>query len=181
MLKYAEKTDDFCDYRASFEKFAENRGIRLTPQREAIIAELYHASRQYSPKHYSIDELHMATRVHFPKLGLATVYRTVRLLVEAGLARELQTGDNLCRYEAADAKGHGHLICRNCGQVIDIMNPKLEFLKKKFFSDYNFFVEGQMIVFHGVCEHCHNTQYSNPPDDCACQTTPSNTLPNHGA
>ena len=109
-------------YQETFADFMQERGLHITRQRMAV-ADLFAGA----PGHYSMEEIHDALKEKEPGIGQATVYRTVKLLLEAGLVRELYFGDGISRYEVAGPQGaHNHLVCRNCGEVVEIDSPALE-------------------------------------------------------
>ena len=83
-----------------FRSFLKNKGLRNTPQRQQIMEVFFNESG-----HLTTEEIYDRVRKEDPSLGQATVYRTMKLLCEAGLAREVRFGDGLARYEhAADAR-----------------------------------------------------------------------------
>src|SRR5512147_2118389 len=93
--------------------FLRQKGLKQTDQREKIL-DIFLSN----VKHVSADELHAIIRKSDPKIGFSTVYRTLRLLTDAGLAREVNFGDGRSRFEKAfDKNQHGHLICTNCGRT----------------------------------------------------------------
>ena len=100
-------------------------GLNTTDQREAIVEAFLH-----STAHVSIDELLARVRKKHPRVGYATVYRTVRLLIEAGLASPLQVGKEQTRYEVAGAH-HDHLICMKCNLILEFESEEIERLQEK--------------------------------------------------
>ena len=94
-----------------FRSFLKNKGLRNTPQRQQIMEVFFNESG-----HLTTEEIYDRVRKEDPSLGQATVYRTMKLLCEAGLAREVRFGDGLARYEHAADAHHDHLICENCGR-----------------------------------------------------------------
>lgn len=106
----------------SFRAFLTRKGLKLTRQRLAI-GEAFYGSEQ----HLSLQELTDRSKVHEPSIGFATVYRTMRLLVEGGLAVEHQFSDGHARYEpAVDGEHHDHLICVQCGWILEFEDPETE-------------------------------------------------------
>ncbi|MFC2165440.1 Fur family transcriptional regulator [Acidobacteriota bacterium] len=131
---------------------------RWTAPREAILQLLSGSS-----KHMSAKEVYAAIHRHDPGVGLTTVYRTLGLLHEMGLIHKFAAGDGHRRYEfAADEtkEHHHHLICTNCGKIIDyseFVDEELALVKKiedKLSKKYNFEISDHNIEFLGLCPKC---------------------------
>lgn len=106
-------------------EFLKSHRLNTTDQREAIVDAFLRTTG-----HVSIDELLARVRRRHPGIGYATVYRTLRLLVESGLATERQFGDNQTRYEVA-TEHHDHLICVKCGLILEFESPEIERLQEE--------------------------------------------------
>ncbi|MDD5084818.1 MAG: transcriptional repressor [Candidatus Omnitrophica bacterium] len=127
--------------------------------REAILSTLGKAS-----KHLSAEEIYLAVHKIYPNIGLTTVYRNLELLIGTGLVNKFDFGDGRARYELSEgpmgARHHHHLICTNCGRVIDytdFINEEVELLKKTergLSKKYDFRIAGHLIQFHGLCNRC---------------------------
>ena len=134
-------------------------GYRLTIPRETIIEVLSKAA-----KHLSAEEIYLAVHKVYPAIGLTTIYRTLELLAQIGLVFKFDFGDGRARYELAEGpKGirqHHHLVCTNCGRVIDytdLIDEAKEFLSqtmKALTKKYNFKIANHLIQFYGLCEKC---------------------------
>lgn len=103
---------------------AEKR-LNTTTQREAIVDQFFRTQ-----DHISIDELLARVRKRHQRVGYATVYRTLKLLVESGLAMERQFGDGQARFEVA-GEHHDHLICTKCGLILEFEDDEIERLQEK--------------------------------------------------
>src|SRR6476619_2174136 len=104
----------------NLEKFFEEHGVKHTAQREAIVREFLNTK-----EHISIDELLRRVRVQHPSVGYATVYRTLRLLKEVGLADERHFGDGKALYEPIGEHHHDHLICTSCHKIVEFENDEI--------------------------------------------------------
>jgi len=134
-------------------------GYRLTIPREAIIDILSKTS-----EHLSAEDIYLAVHKVYPNIGLTTVYRTLELLVQLGLVVKFDFGDGRARYELTEGpKGrlhHHHLICANCGRIIDytdFIDEELELLRKTekgLEKKFNFKITNHLIQFYGLCEDC---------------------------
>jgi len=128
----------------------ERRGLRSTDQRKLIVETFFNA-----PNHISIEELLAEVRQQDPKVGYATVYRTLKLLTECGVAFERKFGDGLTRYELADESSHhDHLICTSCSKIIEFEEPKIEELQEKIATRYGFELLSHKHEMYGTCAEC---------------------------
>ncbi len=112
-------------------------------------------------KHVSCDELYRLIRGEHPEIGYATVYRTLKLIQEAGLAREVDFGDKVLRLEHEYGhKHHDHLICLACGKFFEVFDPDIEALQEKLAKKQNFTpVRHKMDIF-GYCQKCQGKSAS---------------------
>lgn len=133
---------------------------RLTEPRKAILDVL-----NKTDNHLNAKQIYRIVSKIYPKVGLATIYRNLELLVRLRLIWKLDTGDNKTRYELAEGPGtihHHHLICKKCNKIRDYsetIDDEKEFLKnkeRKLSRKYNFKIEGHFIDFFGLCSKCLN-------------------------
>ncbi len=137
-------------FREMLQSHMERRGLRSTDQRKLIVESFFR-----SPNHISIEELLAQVRQQDPKVGYATVYRTLKLLTECGVAFERKFGDGLTRYELADeASHHDHLICTSCSKIIEFEEPKIEELQEKIATRYGFELLSHKHEMYGTCADC---------------------------
>lgn len=110
---------------AQFRAELAEQGLRITTQRE-LIAEVFFTSG----RHLSLNDISDLVRERRKGVGFATVYRTMRLMVERGLANEHKFGENQTLYEVAeDGEHHDHLICVDCGKIVEFEEPAIEALQ----------------------------------------------------
>src|ERR1700722_18927686 len=113
-------------FRGVLHQYMAKKGLRSTDQRRLIVETFFH-----SPNHVSIEELLAQVRREDSKVGYATVYRTLKLLAECGVANERKFGDGLTRYELADESSHhDHLICVECGTIVEFEEERIEGLQE---------------------------------------------------
>lgn len=137
-------------FRTLLHEHMTRRGLRSTDQRRLIVETFF-----ASPNHISIEELLAEVRQKDPKVGYATVYRTLKLLTECGVAFERKFGDGLTRYELADEESHhDHLICVECGKIIEFEEPKIEELQEKVATRYGFLLKSHKHEMYGTCPEC---------------------------
>jgi Fur family ferric uptake transcriptional regulator len=138
------------DYQKRFMVVMKERGLHITRQRLSI-ARMLHALRG----HPSIDEVHAELKKTEPDVGLTTVYRTLRLLKDAGLAMELRGKEGTVRFEAVrEPKRHAHLVCRHCGSVREICSRELEEARSALARQYAFSPEEEAHCIYGLCPAC---------------------------
>lgn len=129
-------------------------GFKITPQRRAIVEILL----KHKDKHLSSEEIYDLVRVECPEIGLATVYRTMQLLDDVGAISKLNLDDGCIRYELdlddSDAHNHHHLICKNCGCIIEVKEDLLESIEEQIQKIYKFNILDHDVKFYGLCEDC---------------------------
>jgi len=137
-------------YRELLAGYMAKKGLRSTKQRDHIVeAFLAH------PDHVSIEELLARVRERDSAIGYATVYRTLKLLTESGVANERKFGDGLTRYELADGDAHhDHLICLECQRIIEFEEPEVERLQEEIARKHGFLVRSHKHEMYGVCADC---------------------------
>jgi Fur family ferric uptake transcriptional regulator len=105
--------------------------------------------------HLSAEELYQKVQKVDPGIGLTTVYRTLKLLTEAGLAKERRFGgEPQGVFEKQDEKHHDHLICTRCGKIIEFNEPALEAIQDEVAKKYGFVVEDHKMELYGLCKTC---------------------------
>jgi Fur family ferric uptake transcriptional regulator len=137
------------DERAEFGRFLAAKGLKMTKQR-ALIFELF-LKRE---GHLSSEELYGLVKKKDPSIGRATVYRALKLFKEADLAREVDFGEGLARYEHSSGPHHDHLICVRCGKAIEVVDESIEELQEKLSRRHGFTLTGHKMQLFGVCPAC---------------------------
>jgi Fur family ferric uptake transcriptional regulator len=133
-----------------FRGYLHRSRLPLTHQREAIAMALFEAEH-----HQSVDDLADLLRARGEQVGKATIYRTLNLLVGAGLARELDFGEGFKRYEhqAGEAQ-HDYLVCTRCGKVARFRRDAMDRLQADVAAELGFAVQSRMLKIYGLCESC---------------------------
>ena len=124
------------------------RGFRMTSQRLAILHALRHAGTHLSPR-----EVYKQAKQELPGLTEPTVYRTLEFLAENGLARPSQIGNGHLMYEIA-GNDHHHIVCRMCGDEIEVEHTVLEHLYRKLESTSGYVRIDSHMTFFGLCPSC---------------------------
>ena len=134
----------------TFNDFAASKGLRSTRQRD-IILDIFLSTHQ----HVSVEELYLKIKSSNPGIGQATVYRTLKLLVEAGLAREILLHDGQTRYEHVIAgEHHDHLVCTGCNTIIEFEDETIENLQKEIAARHGFLIKSHKMEMYGLCAKC---------------------------
>lgn len=103
----------------------------------------------------SAEELYALIKKAHPGIGYATVYRTLKLLAEAGMAEERRFEDGFTRYEYKTSEGHhDHLICTRCGQILEFENERIEALQQDVAKKNRFKVQSHKLELYGLCSDC---------------------------
>ena len=130
--------------------FIKRRGLRYTPQREEILKAFLSAEH-----HLSVEELHKIARKRNGSIGYVSVYRTMKLLEEAGLCSEVDFGDGKARFEHKYGHHHhDHLVCVKCGRCIEVSKPEIERLQDALAKDNGFVPLKHRLQIFGVCRRC---------------------------
>lgn len=134
------------------------KGLKVTQQRMLVLQTL----AENTGSHMAAEDICEIIRTGYPEIGLATVYRTVQLLLEMQLVDRIYLDDGCVRYEIghlfeSDSKhNHHHLICRGCGKVLPFEDDLLEELERHIEEDAGFHVLDHELKFYGLCKECLN-------------------------
>ncbi|HUI45724.1 MAG TPA: Fur family transcriptional regulator [Nitrospirota bacterium] len=130
--------------------YLSGQGLRSTTQRDKILRIFVDAGQ-----HLSAEELYLRVKRAHPGIGYATVYRTLKLLAEAGLADERRFEDGFTRYEfKASGNHHDHLICTQCGTILEFENERIEVLQQDVARKNKFMVQSHKLELYGICARC---------------------------
>lgn len=124
-------------------------GYKFTPQRWAVIQII--ASRQ---DHLTPTAIYEKVHQEHPNIGLVTVYRTLDILTKLELICELHAGGSCRSYTTGASERHHHLICSNCGRVVDFGGYDLDKLEQRLSRETGFDIEDQLLEFTGLCQAC---------------------------
>ena len=132
--------------------YIKQNNVRHSKPREQIITEFLKAE-----KHLSVNDIYRLVQKKFPTIGIATIYRSMKIACEAGLAREIDFGDGKIKYEHHFDHGHhDHLVCVRCGVYVEIVNDKIEKEQKSIAEKNKFKLITHRHVLYGICQECKN-------------------------
>jgi Fur family ferric uptake transcriptional regulator len=138
------------DRQALLDKYMTERGLKTTRQRTLIMETFFE-----SGGHQSVEEVWARVRKTDTRVSVATVYRTMKLLAESGLAHARNFGDGQTRYEAAIGRHHhDHLICTKCLKIIEFENDRIEALQDVVARRHGFKVTSHKMELYGLCREC---------------------------
>ena len=124
-------------------------GYRLTPQRLMILSAI-----ENSDQHISTEEIFSQVRARYPHVNISTVYRNLELLKNLSLVTETNMGGGRVRYHSSDKGHHHHLICQECGIVIELDKAVLSPLRNRLRRDYQFEADLKHLAILGRCQRC---------------------------
>ncbi len=125
------------------------KGYRLTPQRLMILSAI-----EDSENHISAEEIYAQVVAKYPHVNISTVYRTLELLERLGLVTETDLGGGRVKYHPAEKGHHHHLVCTECGVIIDLDESTLARLEDVLLNRYNFSAQLRHMAIFGRCAKC---------------------------
>jgi len=139
--------------KTKFKDYLLTQGLKTTQQRDLILEEFLR-----SASHLSTEELYLRLRRKNPRIGYATVHRTLKLFAECGIAEQRHFGDGQARYEASDHdEHHDHLICVTCGKIVEFEDPRIEELQTEVAGGHGFTIERHRLELYGCCSDCRQS------------------------
>jgi len=134
----------------TFRSYLEQQGLKSTRQREVIVDAFL-----ASGGHLSTEELYRTIREKHSNIGYATVHRTLKLLADCGLAAPRHFGDKQTRYEQhSEEHHHDHLICTQCGAIIEFEDETIERLQERVAKQHGFVIQHHRLELYGRCAAC---------------------------
>ncbi len=135
---------------AIFQRHLKSVGLKHTGQRDTILRAFLG-----SHEHLSTDELHRLVRRRHRRIGFTTVYRTLKLLADCGLASEVAFHDGIARYEHRyDRPNHHHMVCTECGKSVEFSSPEVDRLEAEIGRKYRYQPTRHTFQIYGICHDC---------------------------
>lgn len=131
-----------------FREYIRKKGLKSTRQRDEIAGWFFEHKG-----HLSADRIYREVKRVSPGIGFSTVYRTMKLLCEAGLVHERHFGEGEALYENVSSR-HDHCICTDCGRIIEFANPHVESLQSLAAQQFGFVLKSHKTELYGLCKAC---------------------------
>jgi len=148
-----------------FGRYLREQGLPVTHQREAVAEVVF-----TSPEHLSVDEIERRLRQGGERIGKATVYRTLDLLVRSRLVEEHDFGEGFKRYEHRLSRQpvHEHLICLECGKVIEFRSAEIQRVEARVRDEHGFLPARHRVEIYGICRECLEAGATIPAGGLTC-------------
>jgi Fur family transcriptional regulator, ferric uptake regulator len=139
---------------AIFRAYLRDRGLKYTPERQMLLLEVLG-----TPQHFEAEQLLISMRQSGKRVAKATIYRTLPLLADCGIIKQVQFGDNLARYEPILGQApHDHMVCGNCRRIIEFDSTQVESLRNVIAARHEFQPSGHRFQITGLCKECAPSQ-----------------------
>ncbi len=149
-LKHLHSTDEI---RTAFRSFCSDRGIRYTSARQAVLDAVLALH-----EHFEVEQILYLLRERGSRVGKATVYRTLPLLVDCGILKQVRFDVKHVHYEHDFGQGpHDHMVCENCGRIVEFSSEEVIKLRLKIGHQHEFHVSGHRLQLTGLCSECHKS------------------------
>ncbi|WP_299042692.1 Fur family transcriptional regulator [uncultured Campylobacter sp.] len=135
-----------------FKRVLRDNGLKYTKQREVLLQTLYNNSEHFTP-----EQLYLYIKERHPGLnvGIATVYRSLNLLEESGMVTSISFGAQGKKFELANKPHHDHMICRQCGVIVEFEDQIIEKRQLTIAKEHGFKLTGHIMQLYGVCSECN--------------------------
>jgi Fur family ferric uptake transcriptional regulator len=154
-------TEENSEEKEVFQQHIQRAGLKRTAQRDLILDVFLRTE-----EHLSSEDLYNLVKGEDPTVGHTTVYRTLKILTDAGLAREVRFGDGRTRYEHNyKHPHHDHMICTECGKTIEFFSAELEAIQDAILVKHKFTPIQHSLRIFGVCEDCRRLAGDRPQRD----------------
>ena len=133
-----------------FRQHLKKVGLKQTEQRDTILRTFIETR-----EHLSTEELARLVRKRDPGIGITTVYRTLKLLAECGLASEVAFHDGISRYEHQyNRRSHHHMVCTECGGSVEFFSPEVDKIEQEIGRKHHYLTTRHTFQVYGICEQC---------------------------
>jgi Fur family ferric uptake transcriptional regulator len=140
---------------SQFKQLLRSNNLKFTRQREVILYTLYNHTGHFTP-----EELYQLIKKERPELntGIATVYRTLSLLESAGIVTSISFGTQGKKYELGVKAHHDHIICTNCGKILEFFDEAIEKKQERIAEEFGFVMKDHSLKIFGICPECQKKE-----------------------
>ncbi|SHO81034.1 Ferric uptake regulation protein FUR [hydrothermal vent metagenome] len=144
---------DYDEFLDNFKDILKKNSLKYTKQRELIIETIFNDREHHTP-----EEIYMLIKEQNPdiNLGIATVYRTLSILEESDLVSSISFGADGKKYELSLKEHHDHLVCDECGKIIEFHNEIIEHQQELIAKEFNFKMTSHIMQLVGICQECQD-------------------------
>jgi Fur family transcriptional regulator, ferric uptake regulator len=146
------------DYSVLIEKFKsiiKENGLKYTKQRELILKFLYEHDGHFTPEELNVQLKKIYSQEN---IGIATIYRTLTLLEESGIVTSISFGTQGKKYEFGLKKHHDHLVCVQCGKIVEFYDETIEKKQLEIAKNFEFEMTDHIMKIIGICKSCQKKQ-----------------------
>jgi len=138
---------------SKFKLLLKENGLKFTTQRELVLKTLFNYLGHFTP-----EDLHMLIKKNNPdsNVGVTTIYRTLNLLESNHIVTSISFGIQGKKYELGNKPHHDHLICNQCGKIVEFEDPTIEELQEKIAKMHDFKLTEHIMQLYGVCKDCQD-------------------------
>jgi len=142
------------EVKSIFATFLEEKKLRKTPERFALLEEIYTRD-----DHFDAEQLYIDMKTKNFKVSRATVYNTLDILSECNLIRKHHFGHNLSYYEKSHSyRQHDHVICKSCDEILEFCDPRIQSIRTLVEEHFDFEIESHSLNFYGLCKKCREKE-----------------------
>ncbi len=150
MKEHKNDQEIFETVKGIFSAYLENNGHRKTPERFTILREIY-----LTDGHFDVESLYIKMKNNKYRVSRATLYNTIELLLNCNLVVKHQFGKNVAQFEKSyKYRQHDHLICSDCGKVLEFCDPRFQEIQDSVSSVMGFEITHRSFAFYGICSEC---------------------------
>ena len=143
---------DLASYLQKLRNIVKKKGLKQSNQRENIVAILFKAKKHLTP-----EEILLELKKDGISMGLATIYRTLSLLEKEGMVNTISFGQEGKKYELDRGEHHDHMICIECGKIIEFFDPQMEAIQERIAQKNGFKILSHQMNLYGLCPDCQKS------------------------
>lgn len=133
-----------------FREYLRDRGLKYTYERQVLLEAVMRKD-----EHFEVDQLQFDLREQGHRVAKATIYRTLPLLMNCGIVKQVQLGNKQAYYEHTYGQDpHDHMVCRRCSRIVEFDSADVDRVRTQIAGRYGFYATGHRLVITGLCKEC---------------------------